>query len=181
MEKTDSYIEIKTILQDIQKAIEIYNHITKDEKISIVTETPRDVRDIFICFYNKEHVGLFQKISCYSTVDKINQFSKYEADDIYLGIDSSYIGIKNLHHNYDYTDKFQRCGKSVTFHGTTYVANCHMEDAMSFEQMRFIMYKSGIISSYTLGKATSREILDVLCYANNYFVKEMQSTKEKRK
>jgi hypothetical protein len=44
-----------------------------------------------------------------------------------------------------------------------------MSDALPFDNVRLMMYEEGKIPSYTLGKATHRQIVETLSYAKNYY------------
>ncbi len=44
-----------------------------------------------------------------------------------------------------------------------------MNSAISFDEMRFLMYQNGKIGPYELGVATSKEMLEVLYFAATYY------------
>lgn len=71
--------------------------------------------------------------------------------------------------------------KIDTFTGIkSYTTTCDMHDAVTFEELRFMMRQEGLIQDYELGFASSKEILQVLDYATKYFDKT-KSEKEMQK
>jgi len=183
MEEKNKYEELKSILDGIKKAVELYNDLNPQEKLAITPqEEKKDVSDIFICVYNDKHVGLFKKIN-WST-EKRNQssysdYAKYDAGSIYVGIDSNYIGMKETHSYNICRNHWQPAGKKLIVDGKSYVSNCAMKNGMSFDDMRLIMYSDGQIEPYEIGKATSREMIDVLKYASSYYQLDQNIQKQK--
>ena len=169
MEEKKKYEEIKSILEGIQKSIELYNNLNPQEKLAITLQDERkDVSDIFICVYNDKHVGLFKKLDWHSKSYGIeNRY--YEAGTIYIGVYSNYIGMKKTHESFYTIDSWQDAGIKRNVSGKTYVSNCTMQKCMSFDDMRLIMYSNRLIDSYEPGKATSKEINEVLEYAYSYY------------
>lgn len=60
-------------------------------------------------------------------------------------MDSDYIGINLAHYNHKRVYQWQEIGSSVTINNKTYVANCNMQNKMSFNDMRRVMYNDGEI------------------------------------
>ncbi len=167
MEETRKHEELKSILEGLQKALELYNDLNPQEKLEITPQGERkDVSDIFICVYNDKHIGLFKKINWYTRkYDSV----EYAAGSIYVGIDSDYIGMKGMHPYYTYENRWQPVGKKVIVCDKCYISNCIMQNSMSFDDMRLIMYSDGQIKPYEIGKASSKEMIDVLKYAFSYY------------
>ncbi len=167
MEEKKKYEELKLLLEGFQKALELYNDLNPQEKLSITPqEEKKDVSDIFICVYNGKNVGLFKKLNWYSSYYKI---ISYNAGSIYVGVDSNYVGMKRTHDDVINVSQWETAGARVELKDKTYIANCDMEDGMSFDDMRLIMYSEGKIDSYEIGKASSEEMIDVLKYAFSYY------------
>ena len=89
--------------------------------------------------------------------------------------------MKTTHSSYLPTDKWERIGTKIKVDEKSYVANCNMQSAMSFDDMRLIMYNEGKIEPYEFGKATSQEMLDVLNYAYSYYKANENNQKQKGK
>lgn len=172
MEDKEKFEELKSILEELQKALELYNELNPSQKLTITQQTEkRDVNNIFICVYNGIHVGLFKKIN-WSTELRKNYFfgcDEYDAGSIYVGINSNYVGMKKTHSDNFWLNKWQPIGTKVVLNNNSYVSNCVMQTGMSFDDMRLIMYSAGKIGPYEIGKATSQEMLDVLKYASSYY------------
>lgn len=171
MEEKNKYEELKTLLEGLQKALEMYNGLNPQERklVIIPQEEKKDVSDIFICVYNNKHVGLFKKINWNSSYHRGWSNFDYNAGSIYVGVDSNYVGMKQTHKDNITVSYWQEAGARVDLKDCTYVANCNMENGMSFDDMRLIMYSAGQIGPYEIGKASSQEINDVLKYAFSYY------------
>ena len=130
----------------------------------------KDVSNLFICVYDDSNVGLFkQKVIKTKEVRNIPfcPTDIYEPDTydlistcVYIGVFSNIIGMKDLTNN-----RWKGVGHKVSNIISSYTANCNMQDNMSFDDMRLIMYSNGIIDAYEPGKATIQEMLEVLKYA----------------
>ncbi len=182
MEEIKRNEELKQILEGLQKALELYNGINPEEKLELVKQVEKkDVSSIFVCVYNSKCVGLFKKINWSSTIYQWTKYHspEYNAGSIYVGIDSNYIGMKSTHEDMFSRNSWQEVGKKVVVDGKSYVANCNMQNGMSFDDMRLIMYSAGQIGPYEIGKATSQEMLEVLKYASSYYQLD-QSVQNKR-
>lgn len=125
----------------------------------------KDVSNIFICMYNGKHVGLFKKRNWSTNKTQ----SWYDAGSIYVGVDSNYIGMKKAHRGSIEYNKWEPIGTRVMVDEKCYIANCSMQNGMSFDDMRLIMYGEGQIKAYEIGKANSEEILEVLKFAASYY------------
>lgn len=142
----------------------------KDKK-----EKKRNVKKLDICVYNKNCIGLFKRIEWVSSSVELFPSSGI----IYIGVDSNYVGMKTLLDMGISENKFSSVGEVCTVDYKKYVANCKIKKAISFDDMRFKLYRSGIIGPYTMGEATTREILDVMCYAADYYDLEKKDLKKK--
>lgn len=171
MEEKKKYEELKSILEGLQKALELYNDLNPQEKLAITPQDERkDVSEIYICVYNDKHIGLFREINWKSGYcDLLGREHCYYAGSVYIGVDSDYIGMKDTHEFDKPISKWRRAGCRVDLQSGTYVANCDMKNCMSFDDMRLIMYCNGEIEIYEIGKASCQEILDVLKYARSYY------------
>lgn len=172
MEEIKKNENLKQILEGLQKALELYNGINPEEKLKLVKQAEKkDVSSIFVCVYNGQRVGLFKKINWSTPMHQWTKYHspEYDAGSIYVGIDSNYIGMKSTHKHSFSENHWQEVGTKVVLDGKSYVANCNMQNGMSFDDMRLIMYSEGQIGSYEIGKAASQEMLDVLKYASRYY------------
>lgn len=169
--------EYDTKRRELASIAERMNSIVSEaEKLMGVKSTPKketikedemvDVRNTFVCVYNGNHVGLFKKTN-YSTKNGDPRY--YRAGSVYEGINSNYIGLKETCDFGVTCNRWRQIGERVIMNGIEYEANCKMNDGMSFDDMRLIMYKDGKIGSYTLGKASSEDMIDVLSYASEYY------------
>lgn len=165
MEEIKKNGELKQMFEYIQKALELYNNLQHEEKFKLVSQAEqKNVRDIFVCVYNINCVGLFKQIN-WSSKGRHD----YNAGSLYFGIDSNYIGLKEIHENAVCKNEWKEVGTQIIVDDQCYVVNCNMQNAISFDDMRLIMYSAGQIQPYEIGKATSQEMLDVLKYAFSYY------------
>ena len=77
--------------------------------------------------------------------------------------------MKETHESFFSKNEWKRIGTKIIVNNKSYVANCNMQNGMSFDDMRLIMYREGQIEPYEIGKATSQEMLEVLKYASSYY------------
>lgn len=135
----------------------------------------KDVTNVEICVYDNDCIGLFRKIEWFDTYSSIIK----DSGIIYVGIDSSKIGMKKLF-DFGYCEnKFINPGEIWEVNNKKYLANCKISKTISFDDMRFKLYRSGIVGPYTMGYATASEMLDVMNYAANYFEIEKINLKNK--
>lgn len=130
-----------------------------------VDEETIDVSKLHICVYNEDCIGLFKK--------RCVQFDGWwrKVIEIYESLDSNYTGIKVLCNEAknSMNGKFLKCGESIDFISRYYSSDCSIKSAISFDDMRFKLLKSGLIKPYKMGKATSSEMLEVLSQAYDYY------------
>ncbi len=172
MEDKNKTAELKQILESIEKVIKMYNCMNTEEQLELVKkEEKKDVKNVFVGVYNDNCVGLFKKIDWSTSIEQWTEFhsAKYDAGSIYVGIDSDYIGLKTTHESYYSTDRWDDIGENVVFNGNDYTANINMKNAISFDEMRLLMFRAGLIKYYDFGRATTQEILEVLNYAFDYY------------
>ena len=164
--------ELKKIVSDIKQAIAIYNNLNPDNKLVLAEhyENSKDVSNIQICVYNKCHIGLFKQIS-YWTESSNDILKEYHAGLILSSIDSEYVGVIVTHRNTTAMYKAEKIGYRVSLNNgkNVYIANCEINDLMSFDDMRMIMKKAGKIDEYKIGKSNSIEMQKVLEYAFDYY------------
>lgn len=185
MEEKEKYEVLKSTLEKIEQVIKLYNDLDPEQKLSITTqEEKKDVSDTFLCVYNNKHVGLFKKINWSTETHNIDQaigYAEYNAGSVYVGINSNYIGMKETHSYNMCINHWQPIGKKIIIDDKSYVSNCVMQKGMSFDDMRLIMYNDGQIGPYEIGKASSKEIIDVLKYSYSYYELNQNFQKEKLK
>lgn len=166
--------EMKTILNDIQKALAFYNTVNPQDKRVIIPEIipeKKDISNVYICVYDENKCDLFKKIDF--KINKYNEWlekkveSSYWYGSIYKGINSNKVGIFRGYCRLGklYEPKWQEVGEQEK----EYIVNCDMKETIGFDELRLIMYTEGKIGPYQLGMASSEEILEVLSYAYNYF------------
>ena len=162
--------KLDEMLSKIQSVIEMYNSINQGDELVLTKKEKKDVRNMFICVYNDRHVGLFRKIN-WSTrkIYRMYWDAEYDAGSIYFGVDSNYIGMKKTHEGSSVRNYWLPIGTKEVLDGKSYVSNCTMQNGMSFDDMRLIMYKNGQIGPYEIGEATSIEMVEVLKYALTYY------------
>lgn len=178
MEKVEKIAELKAMLENLKEIAELYNGMVEpQERVAVVPQQLKDVSNVIVCVYNKNRIGLFKKIN-WSSVSGGYSRRYYSAGIIYDGIDSYYTALRTTHKNYDNCDCWGEIGARVDLGDRTYIANCVINDCMSFDDMRLIMYSADTIGPYKIGKATSEEMLEVLKYAYSYY--ELESKKLKR-
>lgn len=165
----------------ILKSIELYNSMEGIEKVALVEEKKLekmsinqidliDVSDLYVCQYNDNQVGLFKKLN-YSTPIKHNIFDgdTWDAGMIFIGYKSDYVGIKITHDRWHPKNDWEKPGYKITCDSTEYLVNCDMTNAVSFDDIRQIMYENDAIGPYSIGKATNKDLMDVLKYSRSYF------------
>lgn len=137
-------------------------------------EEKKNIKDVDVCIYNEDCIGLFRKIEWvsypYSTF--------YDAGVIYVGIDSNYIGMKSLARNGFPYESFSSAGTVHTIKDMTYLSNCTLDKTIGFDDLRFKLYRKGLIEPFEIGKATASEMLEVMCYAADYFDLEKNNLKK---
>ncbi len=127
-----------------------------------------NISNIFICVCNDQHVGLFKRIDWVSKIE-YTPIPRYASGSIYVGVNSGYIGVNLTHSDTCTMNLWCPSGTKVFLPDRTYIANCNIENAMSFDDMRLIMHDVGEIKNYEIGKASLKEVFEVLQYASSYY------------
>lgn len=150
------------------------NNLTKDNLI--------DSKDIYICIYDEYNIGLFKRIS-WSTRPHKNIVGgyKYNAGNIYIGIDTDHIGMNKIHEEYFNIDKCEPIGTCVRYKRKKYISDCKIEKAINLDNMRLDMYLNGEIQEYIPGKANSKELIEALSCACEYYKLNSEEVKKKKK
>ena len=77
-------------------------------------------------------------------------------------------------------NQWRSSGYLTHWYKKDYYVNCDMYDAISFDEMRQIMYTCGEIPNFELGIATDEEIQIVLKYAKKYFEPKDSNVRTKK-
>lgn len=180
-----SFIPHQTTKEEILAVIKYVKEHYKEIKEQIEANQPPEVKisdskkairvnDLYICAYNENKVGLFTKktLSEYEVkfLKKVywNE-SIYRGYDVYSMQSIDNIGIFTSTAASNTINQWRNSGYLTHWYGKNYYVNCDMYDAISFDEMRQIMYNCGEIPSFEYGIATDEEIQIVLKYAKEYF------------
>lgn len=164
MDKKEPYIEVKEMLETIKNMTEsligVYNEMDVNEKLQLDYVKPLEKEDVskkYICVYNDNQTGLFER-------------NFYDDANAMIYFNSNHTGIQLMKNGWIKKGSFielyyfpGKCGKIRRF------ATCDMTEAIHFDDLRLIMYSAGIIDTFEIGKATEQEILEVLKYARTYY------------
>ncbi len=174
MSEEERLKKLETMLKELKETVRLYNELNPQGKIEIVPSL-EDVSQVVICTHDDGHIGLFKKINCF---EKVIGNNKYKIGTIYKGMDSSCVALKTFHKKSAFLDYFMASGTGVCLENGSYVANCVIDNEMSFDDMRQIMRDNGEIESFQYGKASKEEMVFVLAYATKYY--NLSSEKLKR-
>lgn len=181
------------LLQNINELLELYNELPGVEKKALVSEKyikstnlptiekPKDISEYWVCLYNDDKVGLFKEVCHSSKVEYVMGIPNYSAGSIFFGIDSDLVGMKTTHLGFSDEEVWDKIGKTKIIDQKKYQSNCNMQDAMMFNDVRLIMYDQGLIPTYKIGKATDKEIIEVLNFARNYYNDKIVISPQKKK
>ena len=184
---------METLLQKIKELVEAYNNLPNAERVAVVpeklaldmniptSEEEKDVSSCYICSYDENRVGLFKELCYSSQKETVMGYERWTAGSLYIGVESSLVGIKVTHEDFSDEDYWQELGATETVDKKRYVCNCDMHEAIPFDDIRLMMYEEGVIGTYKLGKASNRDILNALKYAKGYYEKknsQIQKTKK---
>lgn len=174
--KKDSNTTKRRVVKSVSKKPEIERRKPAQEvaKVRKENEELKDVKNVEVCLYDDNCIGLFKIIEWCKYPSSLYKYSGI----VYIGIDSSKIGMKRLYENGYSVNCFIEPGDIWEVNGKRYLANCKINKTLSFDDMRFKLYRSGLISPYTIGKATASEMLEVMCYAADYFGIEKDNFKK---
>lgn len=154
-----------SLLEVLKKLVELYNKFESEKELQLITkeEKEEDVSNIFICFYNEEQLGLFER-KLYHNLR--------EYGEMYKGLNNDYLGIKVLGTKDDNNFGWKHVGYELYLDEKRFVTTCNMVDAISFDDVRFKMYNEGIIPAFKLGKASIAEMIEVKKYAQKHCLSE---------
>lgn len=173
--------------------VEAYNNLPNAERVAVVPEKmaldmnlplPEEEKDVslfYVCSYDENRVGLFKELRYSSPKESVVGYERWSAGSLFIGVESNLIGIKVTHEAFNDDDYWHTQGAIENVDNKRYVCNCNMHEAITFDDMRLMMYEEGLIGAYKLGKATNRDIINVLKYAKGYYEKkniQIQKTKK---
>lgn len=150
------------ILIKINKLIEKYNSIS-DDKMSLVQDKVLDTRNLYICLYDDDKVGLFKKKNYRNEI-----VPNYNYLDIYCGVDTNNVAIY-LSKILTSCEKWYNNGEKIQVDGKDYFATCKINSAYNLESFKLLMYHEGIISDSNINMIFSSEIPEIINYAYSYF------------
>lgn len=179
------------ILDMIGKLIKIYNASYPEESLSLssskgnglLKETNEQfekigVKDLYVCLYDTNEIGLFKKDSyymrythhsCFEWFEKSLTYSYDTYGEIYFGYNNNNIGLVQLFENGRACRRKLQAGCSAKVGEETYYSNVFIDDSISFENLRIKMAIAGQLDEYTPGQTSQSEIIKVLTYAQSYF------------
>ena len=161
----------KDLIDSIKKVLNDYNKKNNTNLSIIDKDDTYDATELFICKFDTNKIGLFKREGYTDET-----YYSYDTYSIYVGIDSNYKGIfKN--------GNSQATGYGVSFdYYGSFVASCHIDEVMSYNNVRFQMYKdsNNKPNNIDFKKTTSHEISEVLIYANKILNKENLDQKVKQ-
>ena len=181
------------LLQKIKELVEAYNDLPNAERVAVVPEKlalemnvplqedEKDISLFYICSYDENRVGLFKELRYSSPKEKVMGYERWSAGSLFLGVESNLIGIKVTHEDFKDDVYWHKVGAIENVDSKRYVCNCNMHEAITFDDMRLMMYEEGVIGPYQLGKATNRDIINVLKYAKGYYEKKTPSIQKTKK
>lgn len=167
----------------IKELVKAYNQCFPNDTLVLhEANEVKDVSNLFVCVYDNNYVGLFNKL-CFrkkKNAEWIWEDDFYFSDDIYVGYDSSHVGIKVLRRGDDFKNYWMHNGTYRVWDGKRYNVTCDMCESISFDDMRLIMYEAGELSTpYEFGKATQEQILQVLSFAKKYYSSNYQRKRDR--
>ena len=143
-----------------------------------MTDENNNARDIYVCIYDKNNIGLFKRIQWRTRIHK-NAIvgNNYNSGNIYIGIDTDHIGMEKTHEDYFSTESWEPIGTYVKYDKKKYISDCKIEQAVNIDTIRFYMYSKGKIESYIPGKANGKELLDILENSYEFFNLDIDKVK----
>ncbi|MBQ7104925.1 MAG: hypothetical protein IJN90_03635 [Bacilli bacterium] len=184
---------MENLLNKIKDLIEAYNNLPDAKKMVLVPEEyaksmnikideeKKDISDMYICLYNNGKVGLFKELRFSSGIETIMGHNSWNAGSLFIGVNSNLVGLRITHQNFSSDAYWEKEGYQETVDKKRYVCNCNMQDAITFDDVRLMMYEDKEISSYELGKASNSEMIQVLKYAKKYYEGKIILGKQKIK
>ncbi len=183
---------MEILLQRIKDLVAAYNDLPNAERVAVVPEKlalemnipqeeQKDTSLFYICAYDGDKVGLFKELRYSSPKESVVGYERWSAGSLFIGVESNLVGIKVTHEAFSDEDYWHKVGAIENVDNKRYVCNCNMYEAITFDDMRLMMYEEGIIGPYQLGKATNRDIINVLKFAKGYYEKKMPSAQKTKK
>lgn len=184
---------MEKLLEKIKELVEAYNDLPNAERVAVVNEKyalemnvplqeeTKDISHAYICAYDDGRVGLFKELRYSSPKEKVMGYDRWSAGSLFIGIESNLVGIRVTHDDFMELDAWQKVGATEIVDKERYVCNCNIYDAMTFDDIRLMMYEEGLIRPYTLGKATNRDIVNALKYAKKYYEDKKMTKNQKVK
>lgn len=175
------------ILDTIKRLIKIYNASYPEESLTLGSSKENglskeaneqsekiDVKDIYVCLYNTNEIGLFKKDRYSMEHTRAFLWHKLDYDfntygEIYFGYNTSNIGLVQLSEDGRNCHCQVDVGCPAKVGEKLYFSNVLINNSISFEDLRIKMAIDGQLGEYTLGQASHAEIIKVLTYAPNYF------------
>lgn len=149
----------ESILNKINKLIDKYNSIS-DNKIGLVQNELINTKDLCVCVYDDNQVGLFRKKGYY----KKFEYGYYNDFDVYYGIDTDNITAHINHFINKPWDWWYKKGERMSAYNKHISATCTINKEYHLENIRLEMYNEGKLDNYQVGVITSKEIPEILNY-----------------
>ena len=179
----------KTILEEIEKLTNEYNTLNLKDKIVVERKTRgerKSVKNLYVCEYNRDSVGLFNRIDYRETCSYANfscfegqEPNGYDAGTIFVENNSNHIGIYESHKGLLSWANWKEEGTKVYTRGKYYVANCNMHQAYLFDEIREKMKENNVIDFFEPGIANDDEIEEVLKYTYKTLIEDRYKKEEK--
>jgi len=186
---------MENLLNKITELVDAYNQLPNANKVAIVSEEyvknkeipiiekKLDVSNMQVGVYDDNCVDLFDTIRYSSKIKKgPSGYEEYSAGQIYIGAYTTNTAIKITHHECFESSDWQKIGSAEIVDEKRYVCTCNMHATLPFETMRLMMYEEGLITEpYEIGKASKKEIVEVLKYAYSYYKGKLIVAPQKNK
>ena len=161
----------ESILNKINKLVDKYNGVSKDDKIKIMSDKVIDTENLYICLFDDDKVGLFKKKNYRNKI-----VSNYNYLDIYCGVDNHNVAIY-INSMLSRREKWYNSGEKIQVDGKDYFATCKINSAYNLDSFKLMMYHEGIINDSNINLIFSSEIPEMLKYAYEYFNIEEKNQK----
>lgn len=186
MESQERLEKSNQILKEIMSLIEAYNVLCPDSPLKITSQKKNNVRDKYICTYNDgQSIGLFehskQERYYYRGGKGFAEYITTDVVDVYRDTLSEATAIKILSRDENAVNEWANIGYQFYSNDPDSTANCIIENIISFDSMRTIMYSRGEIEDFEPGYATDKEILNVFKFAVSYYQLDKKFQKQKVK
>lgn len=157
----------ESILNKINTLIDKYNVITED-KIVLVRDRIFDTKDLYVCLYDDNQVGLFRK----KRYCKKFEYGYYNDLDVYYGIDTDNI-TAHINHLYNKPwDWWYKKGEKISEYNEYISATCTINKEYHLENIRLMMYNECKLDNYHVGVIKTKEMPNILKYAYNKYIEK---------